>query len=107
MILALQGVRYDPKPVPSPYTEKTVLSLRSLCKEAVLQKLVRDVAGNEDRNVLQSLEMAFNKQVLNNVLPSTVLDELYRELFSITSDTKRKVTAARYSYFSPLGARSN
>ncbi len=89
MIFALRGVRYDPKPVPSFYAEKTVSSLRSLCTETTLQKLVRDVANNEDRNVWQSSEMVHNKQVLNSVLPSTVLEELYRELFSITSDAKR------------------
>ena len=91
MVFALRGVRYDPKPASSTYTEKTVLPLRSLCKEILLQKLVRDVSLNEDRNVWQSLEMVHSKQALTGILPSTVLEELYRELFSITIDAKRKM----------------
>ncbi len=83
MGLALRGLRHNCQ---SLQTEISGSSLSSLSKEIVLQNLVKDVLENECRSVWNDEIMKHKKSILNGILPTTVIEELYRELFSINSN---------------------
>jgi hypothetical protein len=55
---------------------------------------VDEVADNEDRTVWKSLAMTKAKSALNTILPNTVLEELYRELFNINPSKQITVKTA-------------
>ncbi len=81
MNLALLGLRHNRQQLL--HTDISGSSLSSLSKEIVLQNLVRDVLQNDCRSVWTDEKMTHKKSILNGILPTTVIEHLYRELFSI------------------------
>ena len=81
----------DPKNQSNEFRENPVPNLTSLCKEIVLQKFVGQVDRNKDRTVWKSPAMTKAKSALNNILPNTVLEELYRQLFGINPSKRVSV----------------
>jgi hypothetical protein len=88
---SIRGIRVNP---PNQFVENSVPNLTCLCKDIVLQKLVDEVADNEDRTVWKSPAMTKAKSALNTILPNTVLEELYRELFNINPSKQITVKTA-------------